>query len=596
VSTWWPPLRHVVRLTLRADRTTALVLSLLMVAQAAVAAATGVSLRWLVDSAPTGDVLRIAAAVALGTVAYAVAAAGGRVQQNMQLYLVTRVNIALSEEIQRSTAGIPTIDHLERPDYLNRLTRLRLGSGALAALPWALFGVAATVAGLAASLVLLATVEPWVALLGVLALSPVLATRRANRVLREAADASAEDRRREQRLHELGTRPGPAKEVFVAGTGAELNRRADALWQAVGQRETRARLVAGAWQSAGWLCYVAGFAATLLLVAHRVATGGTTVGWAVLVVSLAMQLQGQLRAAIDASSQVAEAGAVIRHHSWLHRYAHTGVRPGGPPPVALEYGIRLDRVSFAYPGSEHDALHDISLWLPAGRTVALVGPNGAGKSTLVKLLTGMCEPGRGVVSVDGRPLAELDRSAWQGSVAGLFQDFAQFSFLARETIGVGDLPRLHEPVAIEEAVDRSSARATVDGLPYGLDTQLGLLFGGPEPSAGQWQRLGLARTAMRRGPLCLVLDEPTAALDPEAEHELFHAFLATTRPATERNAVTVLVSHRLSTVHLADQIVVLDHGRVAETGTHEELLAAGGGYAELYAVQRRAYIGEANQA
>jgi ATP-binding cassette, subfamily B, bacterial len=193
--------------------------------------------------------------------------------------------------------------------------------------------------------------------------------------------------------------------------------------------------------------------------------------------------------------------------------------------------------------------------------------------------------------VDDIPLARLAPAGWRERVAGAFQDFFRFEFLARHTVGIGDLPRMDDDLAVVAAVQRGGASDVVDRLLSGLDTQLGPTWpGGVDVSFGQWQKLALARGFMRERPLLLVLDEPTAALDPETEHALFERFAAAARrDPSASGRVTVLVSHRFSTVRMADAIVVLDGARVAEAGTHEALMARGGQYSELYRLQAAAY-------
>jgi ATP-binding cassette subfamily B protein len=595
MTDWLRLLRHVVRLTVRADRRAAATLAALVVAQSGVIAAIGLSQRWLVDNVAVRHVGAVVAAIALGAVAYGASSTAGRVQTNVYTYLTGRVRAAVSEEVQRAVASIPTVTHVEHGPYIDRWNRIFKSSGSIAAMPWSTLGATAATVSLAVTIGLLASISPLLCLLAVLAVPLFLANRRADGLLRRARDAGTELLRHEQRLHELCVQPDPAKEVILADSGAELNRRAAGLWEAAAARETRARLWAVAYQGGAWLLYAAGLGAALVVVGDLVGRGRTTVGAAVLVISLATQLQAQLRTVLDSFSTVAEAGQVVSHYWWLQRYRRRELRPGVPSPAVLTGGITLEGVGFRYPSADRDVLNDVDLHLPAGTTVAIVGQNGAGKSTLVKLLAGVYEPTAGRLTVDGAPLGGIDRNAWQARLSGVFQDFARLRLLTRETVGVGDVGHVRDRAVIESAVDRADARAVLAQLPEGLDTRLGRAFGGVEPSLGQWQKLALARSLMReaaggRPPLCVVLDEPTAALDPLAEHDLFRHFLEQVRSATRQGAVTVLVSHRFTTVRMADLIVVLDGGRIVERGSHEELLAAGRGYAELYRLQERAYL------
>jgi ATP-binding cassette subfamily B protein len=226
--------------------------------------------------------------------------------------------------------------------------------------------------------------------------------------------------------------------------------------------------------------------------------------------------------------------------------------------------------------------------------VAIVGENGAGKTTLVKLLCRLYQPTSGRILVDGRELARMPADAWRSRLAGAFQDFFRFEFKARHSVGLGDVPRLDDEPAVVSAVDRAGAGDVVSHMAAGLDTQLGPTWpDGVEVSFGQWQKLALARGFMRDSPLVLVLDEPTAALDAETEHALFERYAAAARGGKSNGSadgrVTILVSHRFSTVRMADLIVVLDGARVVEVGSHEELVARGGQYSELYGIQAAAY-------
>jgi ATP-binding cassette subfamily B protein len=261
-----------------------------------------------------------------------------------------------------------------------------------------------------------------------------------------------------------------------------------------------------------------------------------------------------------------------RRLAWLEDYAASFTeRAKLSAPKRLTEGIQMEHVSFAYPGTQRRVLDDVNLALKAGSVVAIVGENGAGKSTLVKLLCRLYQPDA-------------------GRIAGAFQDFFRFEFRARHTVGLGDRPRLDDEPAVIAAVDRAGADDVIHKLSAGLETQLGPTWpSGVDVSFGQWQKLALARGFMRDHPLLLALDEPTAALDAETEHALFERYAAAARAHAEDGRITILVSHRFSTVRMADLIVVLDGAKVVEVGTHEELIAKNGQYAELYEIQASAY-------
>src|SRR5438477_19336 len=293
-----------------------------------------------------------------------------------------------------------------------------------------------------------------------------------------------------------------------------------------------------------------------------------------------------------------ERGGSANRLAWLEDYAASQSHGADAPvPAQLGEGIRFEHVSFAYPGTDRPVLDDVTLRLAPGSVVAIVGENGAGKTTLVKLLCRLYQPTRGRILVDGVELARMPPDAWRSRLSGAFQDFCRFEFRVRHAVGVGDLPRLDERAAVAAAVDRAGAADVVAQLGAGLETQLGPTWPeGVDLSFGQWQKLALARGFMRERPLVLVLDEPTAALDAETEHALFERYAAAARRSRPDRAqpgadggITILVSHRFSTVRMADFIVVLRGSRVVEAGTHEALMAQGGHYAELYRIQAAAY-------
>jgi ATP-binding cassette subfamily B protein len=261
------------------------------------------------------------------------------------------------------------------------------------------------------------------------------------------------------------------------------------------------------------------------------------------------------------------------------------LRANVPVVVRPEEGIRFEGVGFQYPGSERWALRNIDLLVPKGQSLALVGENGAGKTTFIKLLSGLYRPSEGRVLLDGRDLEDWDEHALRSRIGVIFQDFNQYQLLLRENIAFGSVEHLQDDLRLARAIDHGGARELVASLSSGLETQLGRWFKeGVDLSGGQWQKVALARAFMRDEADILILDEPTAALDAEAEHAVFQRFRALAAGRT-----TILISHRFPTVRMADRIVVLEGGAIIEQGTHAELLAAGARYARLFALQAEGY-------
>ncbi len=390
------------------------------------------------------------------------------------------------------------------------------------------------------------------------------------------------------------TSPGPAKEGRVFNVSGELVDRHRRLWSEVTDVIAVSRMRAGLVRTAGWLSFAAGYVGAVALAVSQARRGAATPGDVLLVIALASDVNGQVSRAAALANDSAGTLRAVRRLLWLSDYAAAARVPHpepAPAPDRLTWGIALEGVGFRYPGTDDDVLVDVDLDLPAGSVVAIVGENGAGKTTLVKLLTRCYEPTAGRITVDGIDLCRIDAEEWRERLSAGFQDFVRFQLLLRESVGVGDLDRIDDPAAVRAALRAGQAGDLPAELPAGLDSQLGKQFGGgSELSEGQWQKVAISRALMEEWPLLLLLDEPTSGLDADAEHALFERYASAAAGAARAvGGVTVLISHRFSTVRLADHIVVLDGGRVVEQGAHAGLVAAGGLYSELYGLQARAY-------
>jgi len=320
-------------------------------------------------------------------------------------------------------------------------------------------------------------------------------------------------------------------------------------------------------------------------IAARTVTGSITLGQMTMYLMLFRQGQAAVGAALAAIGGMYEDNLYLSN---LFEYLEqpvaagsgrgiTGLKPGD--------GIRFEGVEFIYPGASEPALSDIDLSLRPGQSLALVGQNGSGKTTLIKLLTRLYEPTRGRILLDGLDLKDWDETALRQRIGVIFQDFARYQMLVGQNIGAGDVRAFDDEGRWRTAAAQGLAAEFVEQLPAAYQTQLGKWFkDGRELSGGQWQKIALARAFMRSDADILVLDEPTAAIDAGAEAEVFAHFRALTR-----NRMAIVISHRFSTVRMADQIVVLDAGRIVERGSHEELMALGGRYMQLFTLQARGY-------
>jgi ATP-binding cassette subfamily B protein len=500
-----------------------------------------------------------------------------------------KVTIALESHVARLQASISTIAHQERPEYLDRLSVLREQIFTLDHMYMSVFSTAGWILRLGITVALLATVNPVLVTLVLFAIPTVAATSWRPVVERTAQERGAQADRLARHVFALSTTASSGKELRVLGIGPALAQRRRASWEQWYGPVAAARTGSAAWYAGGWAVFALAYVGAIVLVA---AGPHASAASAILVLTAGARLSAYVGATVG------EIGFLrgiwmdgSRRLAWLEDYASATARAADrPAPAGLAQGIRFEHVTFRYPGSDRPALQDVDLFLPAGSVIAIVGENGAGKTTLVKLLAKLYAPTSGRILVDDVDLARIDAPQWRERLAGAFQDFFRFEFQAGQTIGLGDLPRMDAEPALQTALDRAGARDVVATLPAGLRTQLGPTWhDGVDISYGQWQKLALARGFMRDEPLVVALDEPTAALDAETEHQLFERYASRARQARLGGSTTILVSHRFSTVRMADLIVVLDGAHVAEVGSHDELMAQGGRYAELYRIQAKAY-------
>jgi len=519
-----------------------------------------------------------------------------------------RVDGACARRLMRATLAEAPVDLLEQPDVVDKMGDARRGLVEYSTTPGAavagLIALVARYAQLAGGVVITGVVLGPVAALAITAAALVarFGERGAQARYSLLRSRSAAARRKAYYILDTGSSLAAAKEIRVLGTlpwWRERGRRDSGsylrpLWRA----RRRIRLVPFAVYS---LVVLAGTLAVLVMlrdIADRSAVDHR--GLSVLGVSLALQaILIALRFGVyfpEADDQTQDGMQAYDSMLEIERAAaqrspgrlRSGGRPAGQAPVSV---IAFENVSFAYPGGGgRNVLRELDLEFPAGTSTAIVGLNGAGKTTLVKLLSRLYEPTSGRISVDGAALAELDARSWQRRLAVIYQDYVRYELDVTANIGLGAPGHLGDTQALDRVIEWAGAAGVTAALPDGLATVLSSRYsGGVDLSGGQWQRIALARAlfAVQAGASVLILDEPTAQLDVRAEVAFFDRFLELTRGLT-----TVVISHRFSTVRRADRIAVLDGGQITERGSHEELMAAGGQYAELFGLQARRFAGQ----
>jgi ATP-binding cassette subfamily B protein len=582
-----PSVVRAVRLAYRAEPRLLLVTAVLGVASFVPEALSAVWLALLLaglSSAQRG--LLLVAAIGLACSAplrWFIDLAGERPKQRFG----ERAKLHLQAHVARLQASVGTIEHFERHELVHRLFVLRDQIWRIVNMYSSLVSTLGALVQLLLTAALLMWVHPALGLLIAFAVPCALASSWQGQRTKRAFEQSVPDHISAVSLYHLATSASSGRETRVTATGPQLVLRRRDAYERARVRESTARWQGAAVNAAAWIVFGLAFGAA---VAYVVVVLEASPARTLLTVAAGANLARYLTTAVGSVGGLRFMTDAARQLAWLEDWVAAHEDRGGlDPPELLERGIDLQDVGFTYPGADRAALEHVELHLPAGSTVAIVGENGAGKTTLVKLLCQLYAPTQGRITVDGVDLLDLRAASWRARLGGAFQDFVRFELLASESVGLGDLGHLDDTGALARAADRGGATGLIDGLPGGFGAQLGGQWpGGSELSTGQWQKVALARGFMRTEPLLVVLDEPTASLDAQTEHELFERFAAQARDR-RRGRVTLLVSHRFSTVRMADLIVHLDGRRVVEVGTHEDLMRRDGGYAELYRLQAAAF-------
>jgi ABC-type multidrug transport system fused ATPase/permease subunit len=476
----------------------------------------------------------------------------------------------------------------ESPDFYDQLTRAR-AQGMFRSLQTVngLVGLVGSVVAAAGIVIALFALQPLLLPLVIIGYVPLLlVSARNSRDLYRFVRGMTPNERQRDYLGSVLTRRDPAKEVRAFGTAGFLRVRYDRLYDER-IRELRSLARRRTWRSlVGSVASAAVTALTVAALAYLFVSGRMDVGTAGAAVFGLYQLGGRLRGLYTSATSLYEATLFIRDYASFLELEPSLDGSARPAPRRFERLETAD-VWFTYPDAAEPAVAGVSLEINAGEVVALVGENGSGKTTLAKIVAGLYRPQAGRVLWDGVDVADVDQDELRDSIAAIFQDFQRYLLPARENIGMGRHARIDDVEAIVTAAERADAHSFLSNLPESYETMLGREFaGGYDLSIGQWQRIALARAFFRDAPL-VILDEPTASLDARAESRLFDRM----RELLEGRSV-LLISHRFSSVRSADRIYVLDEGRVVEHGSHDELMAAAGRYADLFTLQARAYLGE----
>jgi ATP-binding cassette, subfamily B, bacterial len=581
VSQTWRGYGRFTQLAWRAGPALTILLALMIVLSAAVPLGAAVAIGTVIARVP--DASAVPWAIAVGALFLLQWVAIG-LHQAAASALAERVNALLQRDLMAAVMRPVGIGHLEDAVSLDRINvgqeTFRSGWSRPGRLARTLSGMVNGRLMLFGSCAIVAKSQPlWALALLLAGLWAAYEDKVASRIEANHHHSGTETARRTEYYYDLGVTPPAAKEIRVFGLGPFLLERFLASWNRsmedvlapTSRRPLVAALVLGAVVLGG-------------LGSVAWSEGGSLgAGVAMAIVQALMVSLSAARISSWSSLQTELSLATLRRYDDAVASLASVPPAGGVSASAPREAIRFERVSFGYPGSNGDALHELDLSIPAGRSLAIVGANGAGKSTLVKLLARMYEPTAGRITVDGVDLASLDVEEWRSQLAAVFQNSTRFALSARTNVGFGRVSVPESQAALDAAAAAAGVDDVVASLPAGWDTPLSTEYdGGVDLSGGEWQKIGLARAmyAVSQGASVLILDEPAAHLDARAEARLYARFLELTSGLT-----TIVISHRFSTVRQASSIVVLDGGRVVEQGTHASLLALDGAYAEMFRLQ-----------
>lgn len=552
-------------------------------------------LRWLVDGAVEQDLSRaITAAVLLG-LTQGLDGLLFAPTLNFQVTVGERLSLLAGRrfaELANSVRDLSLHEDPQAQDYLVQLQRTGVFNSLIATVA----GSISSLLRIAVGLVILVAVHPLLILVPLVAVPSLLVVARTGQWIRRGELEAAQHDRLARHWVEMAQAPATNRELRVYQAGSFAIAQQDRYAAAASAARLQARRkVALAGIAAGALTNL-GLGGVLAFLLFETTQGSLSAGQLVAIVFLLPQIVGLVNGLHGTTSSLHEAGRTMERYLWLVDRVATSAPAGTTgleqrtPPRSITKGLSIADLTFTYPRSSRPVLSRVNLDFAPGSVVAIVGENGAGKTTLAKLLARLYEPDRGSILLDGEDLREFELQAWRKGSTACYQDFARLEFSLREAVAAGDLESLGNDASVQRALGEARATPLLASLPGGLDTQLGKTWpGGVELSLGQWQRVALARSRMRPAAAVTILDEPSASLDAQTEYELFDAARSQTKATSASGGITILISHRFSTVQMADHIVVLKDGSVVEQGSHRELMEKDGLYAELYQIQSAAY-------